>query len=241
MIGDWLSYSAGDFLPFSPSAYWALFALENRALWPLGLALSLAGAAAFAALVAGRALPGRWIAFGLALLWLHLGWSFVAGRYGALNWAGEGLAWAFYAEAALLAGLGLAGRFPIAPGNGPAAWTGLALLAAGLFLWPAFAVLDGRPWAQAELFGLAPDPTAAATLGLLVLAATERRRAAATVRAVPALWLALSALTLLAMDAWQGWAAAACAAAGLAAWGSPGRTPPGRRPPRRRPPRRRPS
>ncbi len=227
MIGDWPSYSAGDFLPFSPGAYWALFALENRALWPVGLVAWLAGAAAFAALVAGRALPGRWIALGLAVLWVHLGWSFVAGRYGALNWAGERLAWAFYAEAALLAGLGLAGRFDLAARAGPAGWTGLALLAAGLFLWPAFAILDGRPAEQAEAFGLAPDPTAAATLGLLVLAAPGLRGAPA--RAVPALWLALSALTLLAMGSWQGWAAAACAAAGLAAWGASRPRPPRRR------------
>ena len=62
---------------------------------------------------------------------------------------------------------------------------------------------------------IAPDPTAVATLGLLALAAGSRWTALLCV--APALWLAVSALTLLTMGAWQGWAVLAALLAGLAA------------------------
>ena len=136
-------------------------------------------------------------------------------RYGTLNWAAPGLAWGFYAEALLLAALGISGRLAFAGRRGGAR-PGILLLAAALLAWPLLAPLDGRPWGEAEIFALAPDPTAAATLGLLALAARNRWTALASV--VPALWLALSALTLLALGAWQGWAVLAVLAAGALSW-----------------------
>jgi len=66
---------------------------------------------------------------------------------------------------------------------------------------------------------IAPDPTAIATLGLLALAV--RSRWTVLLCAAPALWLAVSAATLLAMGAWQGWAVLAALLAGLAARSAP--------------------
>ena len=54
-----------------------------------------------------------------AAAWLWAGWHFVALRYGTVNWVAPTLAWRLYAEAALLAGLGLSGRLAFV---GPAAW-----------------------------------------------------------------------------------------------------------------------
>ena len=62
---------------------------------------------------------------------------------------------------------------------------------------------------------VAPDPTAIATLAVLALAL--RSRWTAVLGIVPALWLALSAFTLLTLGAWQGWAVLAALLAGLAA------------------------
>ena len=102
---------------------------------------------------------------------------------------------------------------------------GIGLLAAALLAWPVFAPLDGRSWQEAEVFAVAPDPTAAATLALLALA--ERSRWTALLCVVQALWLAVSALTLFTMGAWQGWAVLAALLAGLAAWAAPGPKPAG--------------
>ena len=115
---------------------------------------------------------------------------------------------------ALLAALGLSGRLDFAR-QGRGAWPGMGLAAAAL-AWPLLAVLDGRSWHEAEVVALAPDPTAVATLGLLVVG--QRSRWTVLLCVAPVLWLALSAVTLVTMGAWQGWAVLAALLAGLAAW-----------------------
>ena len=204
------SWAPEDLVPFSAAAYWRLFALENAAVWPAQPLLLTAGALLVLWLLRERRPLARWLGPAFGAAWLWAGWQFVALRYGTLNWAAPGLAWGFYAEAVLLAALGLSGRLALRR-NGP----GVLLLAAALLAWPLLAPLGGRSWREAEVFALAPDPTAVATLGLLALAARDRWAALAC--AVPALWLAFSAFTLLALGAWQGWAVLAALAAGLAA------------------------
>ena len=209
-----------DLLPFSPRVYWRLFALENEAVWP-GQPVALAAVALLALfLVLGRRPSWRWLGPLLGVAWLWTGWHFVALRYGTVNWVAPTLAWGFYAEAALLAALGLSGRLDFER-RGRGAWLGTGLLAAAVLLWPALAPLDGRAWHEAEVVVIAPDPTALATLGLLAHAG--RSRWTALLGIAPALWLALSALTLVTMGAWQGWAVLAALLLGLAAWATPGR------------------
>ena len=70
----------------------------------------------------------------------------------------------------------------------------LALGIAGVALigYPLLAPLSGRPWAGAELFGLAPDPTVALTLAALLL-----WRSRPWLWIVPLLWCAVSSATLV--------------------------------------------
>jgi len=213
-----LEAAFADLLPFSPRVYWRLFVLENEALWPAQPLLLAAGALLLLRLLRGRRPSGRWLGPALGAAWLWTGWHFVALRYGAVNWAAPGLAWGFYAQGALLAALGLSGRLAFAR-RGRRARAGLGLAAAALLAWPALAPLDGRSWRGAETVAIAPDPTAIATLGLLALAV--RSRWTALLCAAPALWLAVSAATLLAMGAWQGWAVLAALLAGLTARSAP--------------------
>ena len=165
MAGSW---APEDFIPFSPRAYWRLFALENEAVWPVQPMLLAAGALLVFLLSRGRPPSGRWLGPALGAAWLWTGWQFVALRYGTLNWAAPTLAWGFYAQGALLAALGLSGRLVFA-GRGKPARAGTGLLAAALFAWPVFALLDGRSWRVAEVFAVTPDPTAVATLALIAL------------------------------------------------------------------------
>ena len=65
---------------------------------------------------------------------------------------------------------------------------------------------SGRPWTQAEVFGLAPDPTAIGTLGWLLLLQGCRDSARGLLRTlwlVPLAWCAISAATLATMGEWQ--------------------------------------
>ena len=221
MAGSW---ALEDLLLFEPQVYWRLFALENESVWPAQPVVLAAVALLAFCFVWGRRPSGRWLGPVLGAAWLWTGWQFVALRYGTVNWVAPTLAWGFYAEAALLAALGLSGRLVFLR-RGRRAWPGIALLTAAVLAWPALAPLDGRSWREAEVFAIAPDPTAVATLGLLALA--ERSRWTALLCVAPALWLAASALTLFTMGAWQGWAVLAALLAGLAAWAAPGREPAG--------------
>lgn len=212
MAGSW---ALEDFIPFSPRVYWRLFALENEAVWPVQPLLLAAGALLVLLLSRGRRPSGQWLGPALGAAWLWAGWQFVALRYGTLNWAAPTLAWGFYAQGALLAAFGLSGRLDFG-GEAPTARARIGFLAAALLAWPLLAPLDGRSWREAEVFAVTPDPTAVATLALIALAV--RGRWTGLLCVVPTLWLAISALTLVTMGVWQGWAVLAALVAGLAAY-----------------------
>ncbi len=210
MPGSW---ELEDLLPFSPQVYWRLFALENEAVWPVQPLLLVAGSFLAVSLSCNWRPPARWLGPALGVAWVWVGWQFVALRFGTVNWFGPLLAWGFYAEGALLAAVGLYGRMEFGE-RGRGAYPGIALLATAILVWPIFPLLDERSWREAEVFAIAPDPTAIATLALLALAGRDRWTVMLCI--VPALWLALSTLTLFTMGSWQGWPTLAVLVGGLA-------------------------
>src|SRR4030095_4241276 len=89
------------------------------------------------------------------------------------------------------------GRRPrVRPSVTVAAASGLCIFVFALFAWPLVGRLLGRPWLQAEIFGIAPDPTVVATLGVLVAA----DRTLWELLVVPLLWCAISGATLWTMQ-----------------------------------------
>lgn len=167
-MGEWWTYRPQDFLMFSPRVYARLFELINADTWPAPLLLPFA-VLAWVGAVWRR--PRPWLARGgllaLAAGWGWVGWDFMATRFAPVNWPAAPVAWAFGAQAAGLA-LWAAMRTPV---FAPPPWrgAGLAMVAAGALLLPLLAPLAGRPWAQAEVFGLAPAPTVVVTLGVLLV------------------------------------------------------------------------
>ena len=77
-----------------------------------------------------------------------------------------------------------------------------------LLVEPATALIVGRGWRQAEVFGVLPDPTAVGTLGLLLLVRGRARWAAMI---VPVIWCVAAGLTLRAMRAPEFWVPPAAA------------------------------
>jgi hypothetical protein len=219
MGGEWLTYSLSDFLLFSPRTYYRLFELHNRAVWP-GHALAAAlGLAILGLLRREEAWRGRAVAAILAACWLWVAWAYLLERYGTINWAARHFAAGFAVQALLLAWAGpLRGRLAFRrPAEDAVGRAGLCLFVFALALQPLLGPLAGRPWAQVELFGLTPDPTVAATLGLLALA-TGRTRWELLV--VPLLWCAISGATAWAMGSPEALVmpAAGVAALALAGW-----------------------
>lgn len=190
-MSEWSTYTLSDLLMFSARTYYRLIELYNLAVWPLHLLAATAGVALV--LCARRAGTGRIAAVVAGLCWLWVAWAFHAERYATINSAAPYFAAGFAVQGLLLI---LVGRLHASHG-GP----GLALLLAALFGYPLLALMSGRPWQQAEMFGIAPDPTVAVTLALLALSP----RAHWALWPVPLLWSAISGATLWAMDVAHAW------------------------------------
>jgi len=191
-MGEWWTYTLSDFLMFSPQAYARLVERYNLALWPLHVLAPGAGVLLLA-LVRLRT-PGatRAALVLLALAWLWTGWAFHWQRYAEIFLAAPYLAVASWAQAVLLLACCFARNQDASrPWQ---AWFGWPLLAVGTVLYPLIAPLAGSPWPQAEIFGVMPDPTSAATLGYVLLAPLAGRQRI-LLAGIPAASLAMGLLT----------------------------------------------
>jgi hypothetical protein len=209
-MSEWWTYTLSDFLLFSSSTYDRLFELYNAAIWPLQVATGALGLAAAALLARARSGARAVLAIlCAACLWVAL--AFLYRRYATINWAAVYFAWVFGLEAVLIAHTALfSGTARLRRPAGAAA-VGIAILLVSILAWPLSAPLWHGGWRRAQIFGVAPDPTAVGILGVL-LALDVRRRWSLMV--LPATWCAISGVTLLAMKAPD---AAACPVAAAVA------------------------
>lgn len=198
-MSEWWTYSPANFLMFTARTYYRLFERHNAMLWPAHIAALLAGAAVLVLLWRRSDPRTARIAAGV----LVAGWLIVAGgyfwaRYATIHIGGRWFAVAFAAQA-----LGLGWCGVVRAGFG---WeteptvrrrAGLGLFLFSALLYPLLAHLSGRPWGQSEVFGLMPDPTALATLGLLLVT----KRAPWWLWIVPVGWCLFSAMTLWTLHA----------------------------------------
>ena len=90
----------------------------------------------------------------------------------------------------------------------------MAILVFALAVEPLAGPLLGRAWRTVEIFGVAPDPTAVGTLGILLLASGRGRW---VLMVIPALWCAVTGGTLWTMKSPEFWLAPAAAALAVAA------------------------
>jgi hypothetical protein len=192
----WLSYSLSDFLLFTPHTYYRLFELYNRAVWPAHLAVAALGLLLLVLFFHGGARRGRAIAAILAACWLWVAWAYLFERYDTINWMARYAAIGFAVEAVLLIVSGIVLN-RLKPGTDFTHHAGVAIVVFALFIQPLLTPMLGRPWAQMEIFGLAPDPTVAVTIGALL----TMRRAPWVLFVIPLLWCAITGATLWAMDA----------------------------------------
>ena len=201
-MSEWWAYRPEDLLLFSPRVFWRMFELHNTAFWPLHLATLAAGLAIVLLMLRRSHGQVLWVALILAALWALVGWSFLWNRYAAINWAIAYAAPAFGLQAMLLA-IGGAARGDLAfDRRDIASWLGLVIAVIGLVVYPLLPSLFGRPWTSAEAFGIEPDPTAIATLGVLLAASG---RLVPLLFPIPLLWLLISGLTLRTMGDPQAW------------------------------------
>jgi hypothetical protein len=215
-MSEWWTYSFSSFLLFSPRTYYRLFELYNAAVWPLQVVALALGLAVVVLIRRAPAWSGRAVAATLIACWLFVAWAYLLERYDTINFAARYYAIGFALQAALLAWTGVFRdrlRFDMRDAT---ARIGLAVVVYALAVHPLLPLFTDRPWTQGEIFGLAPDPTAIATLGVLL--ATDRPRW--HLLALPLLWCVISGLTLWTMESSDAPVVPLVAAvsAALAAW-----------------------
>lgn len=213
-MSDWIGYSLSDLLLFSPRVYFRLFELYNAAVWPGQIVALLAGALILGLLLRPSAAGGRAICVLLGAIWLWIAWAFFWHHYATINWASLYVAPVIALEGAVLILLAAIGRSPVfafrpaTPGL-----IALAIFAGALAGYPLIAPLMGRSWQTAEVFGIAPDPTAVATLAALVLARGGGR---VLLMVIPLLWCVITGLTLWTLESGEYFVAPALAALAIA-------------------------
>ncbi len=189
-MSEWWTYRLVDFLMFSPRTYWRLVATYNREVWPLQIAAIAVGLALLWFAARRPRAAARVVLPVLALAWLWVGWAFHWQRYATINWGARPVAVAFAVEATLLLAVALGRVAPPRPARERMRRAGLAL--GGLLLYPVLSPAMGRPWLQAEVFAVMPEPTALVTVGLLL---AVQPRCVTALAVVPGLSLALGAAT----------------------------------------------
>jgi hypothetical protein len=210
---DWWTYRLSDFALFSERVYYRLLELHNAALWPAHVPVLALGAIALLLLARRPAAAGKVVPAILAAVWLWLAWAFFWRSYATINWAAAYAAPAAALQGLLLLWLGaLRGSIRFGAADGTLRMAALAIFAGSALLYPLLAPAAGRSWRSAELFGIAPDPTALGTLAALALSSGPARWAASI---LPALWCAISGATLWAIGAEWPWVPPAAAAACL--------------------------
>lgn len=212
-MSEWWTYRLSDLLMFAPETYYRLFELYNRDVWPLQIVMLAAGVAVGALAARGKdRWHGRVIGVVLALIWAWVGWAYLLERYATINWAAKWFAGGFMLEALLIAWKG-GFRDRLRGGERhPSQWAGLVLFIFALAIQPLVGLLIGRGVAELELFGLAPDPTAIATLGIVLFLGERLQLSLAW---LPLLWCAISGATLWTMRSPEVWGVASMGSTAL--------------------------
>jgi hypothetical protein len=182
-------------LPFTAEILFSSFEQYNRALWPLQI-LALALALAIVLLTLRPVRHGdRAIGALVALAWIWVGARCHILHFAAIDFAAPVYGVLFVLQGLLLAWTGVVrGRIAFRFGRDLFGWCGLALALAATFAWPLAEGLAGHGWQSVRVVGLAPGPTAAFTLGMLLLMAG---RTPLHLALIPLLWTLIAGAVAL--------------------------------------------
>jgi hypothetical protein len=193
-MGELDTYSLIDLMPMEPEVYFRLFVRQNQGVWPLQV------------LTVGLALVALWLAWrgrgrpvaaivGLATAWV--GYSFFLDMYAELNWAAEIVGWAFVGHGAVSVAYAAVGRFEISEAweGRVVDWAGVGLVSTAVVVLPILVGAGRRGWDGIDLFGAAPDSTALAAMGFVLLTRPLRWE----LFLIPLAWCLYSGVTWWAM------------------------------------------
>jgi Family of unknown function (DUF6064) len=173
-------------LPFTAEILFSSFEQYNRALWPLPIVAPALALVALALALRPVRHGDRAIGALLALAWLWVGLGYFILHFAAFDFVAPIYGVLFIFQGLLLGWSAVVrGRLAFRFTRDLFGWCGLALALAAALAWPLAHALLGQGWASARVVGLAPGPTAACTLGMLLLCAG---RTPLHLAVIPLLW-----------------------------------------------------
>ena len=197
-MSEWWKYRLSDFLMYTHTIFERLLEAYNAWLFPAQALAIIAGT--WLVWVAWRGSTRQLqIALGvLSASWLWVAWMFFYQRLATIDLAAPNYAYGFAIEGVLLLWAGWRfgkDRHSLAL---PQRRLGAALIAIAVFVLPLIAPLLGGSWKAIALFGLTPDATALATLGMIIVLGTAR-----WLSMIPLLWCIASGALLWNLGAAQ--------------------------------------
>lgn len=195
-MGELASYQLSDFILFSQSAYYRLFELYNKAIWPLHILAFMFMLSIVYALWKKAFWSGRIIAVVLFISWIWVAIAFLFQWFYQIHIIANWYAYGYIVQAGLILWYGvIKNRLNAFLENRLRTNIGFGLLSFALLCYPFIALISGRSWMQSELFALTPEPTVLATIAILIL-----YKAPKILYTIPVIWLLLSATTLVVME-----------------------------------------
>lgn len=192
------SFSLRDLLIFSSESYFKLFELANLELWPYHIPLALLAVAAVFFLYKRQRHAPPFILVWLGFIWAFVGFGYFGVYYSQISTYAHYISYAFWAEACLLLFYALFANHKSITSSkaSPNKWRlllGGGLIYYGFILHPVVSLfMWDQPFNRFELFSVAPDPTAIASLGFILLIPV---RGYLLLTVIPMLWLLLSVMT----------------------------------------------
>ena len=192
------SFSLRDLLIFSPESYFQLFEISNRALWPFQLPLLLLFTLALVLIYKRPRFTSKLIHSWLGFIWFFVAYWYFNVHYSQISTYAHYLAYAFYVEAFLLFITAFVSRndainFDQTDYQKLLLILGVGLITYGLIIHPIMSLLIwNQSLIRAELFSIAPDPTAIASIGFILLFPVK---GSLVLIIIPILWLLFSFIT----------------------------------------------
>jgi len=193
-MSEWWTYELSDLILFSALTYYRLIELYNSAIWPLQLPAIIAG---FTILYLSWRQPpysNKIVSTLLVISWLWVAWAFHWQRFATIHWVANYFAIAFVLQGIILAWVGLVKNSLILKKNlDNPFYVGVGLIGYAVLVQPFIMFIAGHNWQQGEIFGITPDPTVVATVGLLYIINTRKYW---WLMVIPLLYCIISAATL---------------------------------------------
>jgi len=195
-MSEWRSYSLHDLLIFSPESYFRLFERSNQAFWPFHLAIIAIALLMLYLATVRTARSQLFILAGLAFLWVLAGWWFVYQFYSQINTIAYWYLLLFVVQIIIILLYVIATSRKTSlykPAGDAMLGVGMGIAVYALLMHPFLLWLAGREWQALETPGIAPDPTAIATIGFALALGGSRQRFWLII--IPLVWIIISVLT----------------------------------------------